>query len=1033
MERGGDATSSSAPRCRYTRLELLTLGRDLLRSKGSKLELPNTTWRTINTLGINKKKRGNKRPKPAGTDDKRKKKPQPDMRLCLLNARSLCNKALEVCDHITEHKVDLMCITETWYKADEKRNSVAIAEVTPPGYRTEHIPRVTGRGGGVAIIHKQSITVKLPTNKPSFSSFEHLQAQLIKDSIHFNIIVIYRPQPSKKNKTTFTQFIDDFSSLLQTLATQKGKLLILGDFNIHVERDDLDETKQLKALLDTHNLVQHVKTATHNSGHVLDLVISRPQECTVAKTIVANPQLSDHAAVTVFLPTTRPPLPRKTVTSRNYRRINIEELKKDINSSPLAKTLPSDPDELVKLYNSTLSDLIDKHAPLKTREVTIRPSAQWYSDDLHTIKLEKRKLERKWRKSRLEIDHQIFKSKKAEFSKAIRSAKRECIQEAISKSSQSQKMLFSQVNSLFNANNSPSVPSNISPTELPDIFADFFISKIQKIQDGFANCDLEVSNADDLEDVRLSGRSLHALSPTTQKEVRKIIVGSPSKSCSLDPIPTSLLKECLDELLPIITAICNSSLTSAHVPTPLKTAVITPILKKQNLDPDALGNYRPVSGLPFVSKILEKVVSARLKEHRVTNALYEPCQSAYRSGHSTETAVVKIADDVLRELDRGRCVFLVLLDLSAAFDTVSHQRLLRRLNVRFGLTGEALDWLSSYLNNRTQSVCVDGNMSSQKPLQCGVPQGSVLGPELFSDYSAPVMAIIRSHGISGHCYADDTQLYAPFQPGIDESAVLTKLQAGIESLRVWMKSNQLKLNDQKTEFIVLGPAPLLKNVSTKNITVGGQLIPCSATVRNIGAHFDQHMAMDTQISKLCKTAWLNIFNISKIRQYLSKDQTQTLVHAYVTSRLDQFNALLYGLPQAKLDKLRRVQHAAARLISGAKKFDHITPIMQDLHWLPINYRVVFKILLLAFKALVTSKPVYLNDLLTIHTPGRELRSSSHPQLSIPKTKFTRFGDRSFSVAAPKLWNSLPNTITCCTTVPAFKTALKTHLFKQAYN
>ena len=187
--------------------------------------------------------------------------------------------------------------------------------------------------------------------------------------------------------------------------------------------------------------------------------------------------------------------------------------------------------------------------------------------------------------------------------------------------------------------------------------------------------------------------------------------------------------ECTEELLPVITWIINLSLSTSHVPTALKTAVVTPVLKKPTADPDELTNFRPVSNLPFLVELLEKVVSRRLKVHKTENELYEHTQSAYRAGHSTETALLKVQNDILLAIDTGHCVFLILLDLSAAFDTVAHHiaLLFERMKTKFGVVENAHEWLASYLKDRTQSVFVLGSSSSPAPLTCGVPQGSVLG------------------------------------------------------------------------------------------------------------------------------------------------------------------------------------------------------------------------------------------------------------------------------------------------------------------
>ena len=218
----------------------------------------------------------------------------------------------------------------------------------------------------------------------------------------------------------------------------------------------------------------------------------------------------------------------------------------------------------------------------------------------------------------------------------------------------------------------------------------------------------------------------------------------------LDPIPTSLTKECLSDLLPLITRIVNSSLCSGVVPPQFKQAVVTPMLKKPGLDPNDLKNFRPVSNLPFISKILEKVVLTQLQKHLSENDLLEIRQSAYRKNHSTETALLSVADGLLRNADDRLVSVLALLDLSAAFDTLDHPILLQRLETTFGISGTVLHWFASYLEGREQSVKVDNVLSSPSPLRFGVPQGSVLGPILFTLYSQPLSDLICRHECDCH-------------------------------------------------------------------------------------------------------------------------------------------------------------------------------------------------------------------------------------------------------------------------------------------
>ena len=206
------------------------------------------------------------------------------------------------------------------------------------------------------------------------------------------------------------------------------------------------------------------------------------------------------------------------------------------------------------------------------------------------------------------------------------------------------------------------------------------------------------------------------------------------------------------------------SLSTSVVLTSFKRAIVRPLSKKPALEKDILKNYRPVSNLPFISKVLEKVVESRLENHLASNYLHDRVQSAYRAGHSTETALLRVHHDITRALNKNRCAVLVMLDLSAAFDVIDHTILRKRLEYSFGISGGALQWLLSYLQDRTQRIAIGSVLSDEFHLQCGVPQGFVLGPNLYYIFSKPIAEICRRHNMSYHFYANDTQLYLVFEP-----------------------------------------------------------------------------------------------------------------------------------------------------------------------------------------------------------------------------------------------------------------------------
>ena len=437
-------------------------------------------------------------------------------------------------------------------------------------------------------------------------------------------------------------------------------------------------------------------------------------------------------------------------TGLKLRAIDVEHFKRDIAASRVLHNFHGFSDELLSCYNDGMRSLVDKHAPLRTKTIHLRPNSPWYTEELHGAKHLRRRLERKWRQTRLHVDHQIYRQQCTHVNKLIRQTRISYYSNKIAECGHDTKGLYRIARHLMGDKESGAVlPQNIPPVCLADQFSDFFSHKITTIRDGLQRDGTDRT----LTENRHIGVPLGSWPPTTEEEVRAIIMKSPDKSCELDPVPTWLLKLCIDGLLPLITSIINSSLETGCVPKDFKVARIKPLLKKPGLDPDILKNYRPVSNLPFLSKIMEKVVDARLEHHLVQNNLHEPSQSAYKRFHSTETALLKVQNDILRSLDAGDVTVLVMLDLSAAFDTIDHPTLLRRFECHFGIEGKALAWITSYLSNRYQSVSVNGELSKQVLLQYGVPQGSVLGPKKYVMYTKPLGDIIRQHEVDHHFYA----------------------------------------------------------------------------------------------------------------------------------------------------------------------------------------------------------------------------------------------------------------------------------------
>uniref|UniRef100_A0A8D3CNL5 Reverse transcriptase domain-containing protein n=1 Tax=Scophthalmus maximus TaxID=52904 RepID=A0A8D3CNL5_SCOMX len=380
--------------------------------------------------------------------------------------------------------------------------------------------------------------------------------------------------------------------------------------------------------------------------------------------------------------------------------------------------------------------------------------------------------------------------------------------------------------------------------------------------------------------------------------------------------------------------------------------------------------------------------------------------------------------------DSGYVSILVLLDLSAAFDTIDHKILLQRLE-HIGIKQTALEWFKSYLSDRFQFVNVNNKSSMHTKVRHGVPQGSVLGPILFTLYILPLGNIIRKRRINFHCYADDTQLYLSIKP--DETNQVDKLLDCLKDIKAWMTYNFLLLNSEKTEVIILGPKHLRETLSDHIVTLDGITLASSSTVRNLGVTFDQDMSFDSHIKQVSRTAFFHLRNIKNIRNILSQKDAEKLVHAFVTSRLDYCNSLLLGCPNKSVKSLQLIQNAAARVLTGTRKRDHISPVLESLHWLPVKFRIEFKILLLTYKALNNQAPSYLTELLVSYYPNRSLCSVNAGLLVVPRVCKSRMGGRAFSHQAPLLWNQLPVCVRDADTLSTFKVKLKTFLFDKAYS
>ncbi len=335
---------------------------------------------------------------------------------------------------------------------------------------------------------------------------------------------------------------------------------------------------------------------------------------------------------------------------------------------------------------------------------------------------------------------------------------------------------------------------------------------------------------------------------------------------------------------------------SGSFPQNFKNAIITPVPKK--LSASTLNGLRPVSGLSFSSKTAERAIAAQLHCHLSTHDLYPSFQSAYRCGHSVETALTFINDSFIKILDSGQCVLLVLLDLSAAFDTVDHNILTQILEHKFSICGKALSVIKSYLEHRTFQVKVNNNLSSTHSLPHGVPQGSILGPLLFTLYTSSLTSLLSELGLSFHLYADDTQLWTSvnIDDPLDIANKLSLIEHAMTHIENWMHTHRLKLNTDKTDFMLIYPNTRRKAIPNISLNLNGTILHPHDKVRNLGFIFDKNLSCEVHLSNVIKSCYYHLRNIAAIKKYLTKSHIEILVHSFITSKLDFCNSLFSAFP-----------------------------------------------------------------------------------------------------------------------------------------
>ncbi|KAM9503181.1 uncharacterized protein ACWYII_000594 [Salvelinus alpinus] len=867
----------------------------------------------------------------------------------LWNCRSAANKAEFISAYASLQSLDFLALTETWITTDNTATPTALSS---SAHVFSHTPRAAGqRGGGTGILISPKWSFSLsPLTHLSIASFE-FHAVTVTSPFKLNILIIYRPPGS------LGEFINELDALISSFPEDGSPLTVLGDFNLPTSTFDSFLSASFFPLLSSFDLTLSPPPPTHKAGNTLDLIFTR---CCSSTNLIATPlQVSDHYLVSFSLSlssNTSHTAPTRMVSRRpNLRSLSPATLSSSILSSlPSAQTFSNlSPDSASSTLLSSLSASFDSLCPLSSRPARSSPPAPWLDDSLRAHRTGLRAAERKWRKTRLPADLASFHSLLSTFSSSVSAAKATFYHSKFQASASNPRKLFATFSSLLNPP-PPPPPSSLSA----DDFVNHFEKKVDDIRSSFAKSNDTAGSAHTALPCALT-----SFSPLSPDEISRLVTAGRPTTCPLDPIPSSLLQTISGDLLPYLTSLINSSLTAGYVPSVFKRARVAPLLKKPTLDPSDVNNYRPVSLLSFLSKTLERAVLGQLSRYLSQNDLLDPNQSGFKTSHSTETALLCITEALRTAKANSLSSALILLDLSAAFDTVNHQILLSTLS-ELGISGAAHAWIASYLTGRSYQVA-------------------------------------------------------------------NRISACLADISVWMTDHHLKLNLGKTELLFLpGKDCPFHDLA---ITVDNSIVSSSQSAKNLGVILDNTLSFSTNIKAVARSCRFMLYNIRRVRPCLTQEAAQVLIQALVISRLDYCNSLLAGLPACAIKPLQLIQNAAARLVFNLPKFSHVTPLLRSLHWLPVEARIRYKTMVLAYGAVRGTAPQYLQALIRPYTQTRALRSSTSGLLaSLPLRKYSSRSAQSklFAALAPQWWNKLPHDARTAESITTFRRHLKPHLFKE---
>jgi len=960
----------------------------------------------------------------------------PDIGNCNLsifhhNARSLNKNSNNILNYLSilDHHFDIYGFSETWFNSNDDASTIDIGD-----FSVENCNRDGQRGGGVSLFINNNLNYH---TRPDLSlDCLHCDSLFIETSIDSTttiIGIVYKP-----DYVIFADFLMEINKCLNIISNEKKPCFIMGDFNLNLlEHNSNSKISDYINTFYSHYFVPCIDRPTRitpNTATLIDNIFTNDITAAITSGVIAT-DLSDHFPIFITRQNSRPNLnvPHKKVASRKYRQL----FPNNINSLTNALSIVdwdfvksnTDPDQAYDKFIDKITHLLNIHCPLKNVTTSKRnsPKKPWVTKGLIKSMKTKDKLYKQYISSPTPANKLKYTKYRNYLNLLLRLSKKSYITSSIESNKNNTNKMWQTLNNLLGRNKKSKLPDFFTSTDgnkisnnvdIAEHFNTFFTtigeSLAAKIPDPPSHFKSPLSSINTVK------HSLF-LNPTTCEEILDITSKLKSSNTSgNDDISNNLLKKIMPSIVVPLTHIFNLSLSSSIVPTKLKVAHITPIYKSGNRYDFA--NYRPISILSSISKLLEKIIHLRMFNFITKYNILSPRQFGFRPNRSTYMAINDLYCNIAKKLDNNLNVVSIFLDLSKAFDTINHEILLTKLN-HYGIRGLANDWIRSYLTNRQQHVLFNGTLSNPSHINCGVPQGSILGPLLFLLYinDLPLCTKIPDFVL----FADDTELTFCHR---DPNRLQLLINNELNHISNWFKLNKLSFNIPKTVCMSFKNKHSNKPNIKLDIRIDGVEIMQVTSTKFLGLIIDHNLSWTAHTQHVSKIVSKYNGIIRKVRQFLPLHSLSTLYKSLVLPYFSYGAIVWADRNNTSLNSLFLLQKRIIRTCTNSLWLEHTDPLFISLKTLKIEdiYKHQLACFMFQFHHKLFPDNLIHLDFFNVGSISHRYNTRQDSESYIKNTR-TVLASNTSMTQGPLLWNSLPALLTTSPSITSFKSKMKNSL------